>query len=514
MWFPGNLRSTIIEEDYTGTIFFSSGKSFGRKFAERGIIMYVRASVRWNRKKRDRLSSRIRRVAVWICLVGVFSVMGGAAIEVAASIEMDTGMKQQEGLAEKLDTVLIQQQLTPQTPSVSESDGAQEELIKDPDVLLVALDPGHGGMDEGCSSGSVLEKDINLQIALSVRDKLEEMGYQVMMTREDDTYIALEERVNMANGNDADIYISIHQNSYESAQISGMETWYCGQNTAMESRRLAQLVHQKALSAAGASQRQLRGDADFYVTGNTSMPSCLIETGFLSNAEERELLSGPEYQEQLAGGIAEGIDLFFHPKTMYLTFDDGPSAENTSAVLDILKDRGIKAAFFVVGENVRKNPEVAKRIVDEGHTIGIHCNSHDYNEIYASVDSYLEDFQAAFDAVYEVTGVEPELFRFPGGSINAYNKEVYKEIIEEMTARGFVYVDWNASLEDAVKKSDPEELIDNARESTLGRRKVVLLAHDIVYNTVQCLEKLLDSFPEYRMEPLTKEVTPIQFKGN
>lgn len=204
--------------------------------------------------------------------------------------------------------------------------------------------------------------------------------------------------------------------------------------------------------------------------------------------------------------------MYFHPKTMYLTFDDGPSAENTSAVLDILREKGIKATFFVVGENVRKNPAVAKRIVEEGHTIGIHCNEHDYKKIYASVDSYLEDFQKAYDAVYEVTGAEPELFRFPGGSINAYNKKVYEDIIEEMTSRGFVYVDWNASLEDAVKKSEPEELIANARESTLGRRRVVLLAHDIVHSTALCLEELLDAFPEYKMEVLTAEEAPIQFK--
>ena len=121
--------------------------------------------------------------------------------------------------------------------------------------------------------------------------------------------------------------------------------------------------------------------------------------------------------------------------------------------------------------------DVYKRQVEEGHTIGIHCNEHDYGKIYASVDSYLEDFQKAYDTVYEVTGVEPVLFRFPGGSINAYNKKVYEDIIEEMTAGGFVYFDWNASLEDAVSKSEPEELIANARESTLGRLSLIHISN-------------------------------------
>ena len=90
-----------------------------------------------------------------------------------------------------------------------------------------------------------------------------------------------------------------------------------------------------------AEARELREDAEFTVTGQTFVPSCLIETGFLSNPRERERLTDPQYQEKLAEGIAKGIDLYFNPKTMYLTFDDGPSAENTSAVLDVLGKPGI-----------------------------------------------------------------------------------------------------------------------------------------------------------------------------
>ena len=113
--------------------------------------------------------------------------------------------------------------------------------------------------------------------------------------------------------------------------------------------------------------------------------------------------------------------------------------------------------------------------------------------------------------MYEVTGVEAKLFRFPGGSLNSYNKDVYEDIIAEMTDRGFIYFDWNGSLEDAVSKSTPEQLVENAVESTLGRKKGVMLAHDSVYNTSLCLENLIDILPEYKMEPLTEEVTPIRF---
>ena len=103
------------------------------------------------------------------------------------------------------------------------------------------------------------------------------------------------------------------------------------------------------------------------------------------------------------------------------------------------------------------------------------------------------------------------MFRFPGGSINSYNKEVYTKIIEEMTSRGYVYYDWNASLEDAASSVAPEKLLANGVETTKGRKKVILLAHDVIYDTGTILEELLDKFPEYEMLPLSEEVEPIQF---
>lgn len=387
------------------------------------------------------------------------------------------------------------------------------EVETEDDSILIAIDPGHGGEDEGCAREDVYEKDINLQLALALKEKLEQMEYEVLLTREEDTAISLEERVVLANEANADIYVSIHQNACEEAQsdVSGIETWYSTTKNDEESRRLAQLIHNDVILYTDKRDRGIRSEEKLYVIRETDMPSCLIETGFLSNVEDRQALTEEAFRERIVEGIASGIELYFHPKTMYLTFDDGPSPENTDKILDILKEKNIKATFFVVGENVRKNPEVAKRIAEEGHTIGIHCNWHDYKTLYESVDSYVADFDKAYQAVYEITGVEAKIFRFPGGSINAYNKNVYQDIIDEMEKRGFVYYDWNAGLEDAVSKSTPDELIQNAKESTLGRKKVVLLAHDTVDNTVLCLEELIEQFPEYKMEPLAVEVTPIQF---
>lgn len=403
---------------------------------------------------------------------------------------------------------------------LSGSEALQKQFILNTDGLietseeeepLIVIDPGHGGMDEGCMVSEVKEKEVNLQIALLVKEKLEEKGMRVTLTREKDTYLTKEERADFANQVKADAFVSIHQNTFEDAEICGIETWYDGAGTKRDNQRFAQLVHEQTIKTTGATARELRGDADFYVTSNTNMPACLIETGFLSGKKEKKSLTDAEYQNKLAEGIAEGIYLYFYPKTMYLTFDDGPSAECTDMVLNILRERNIKATFFLIGEYVEKYPETAKRIVDEGHTIGIHCYRHDYDVLYQSVDSYLEDFQKAYDVIEATTGVKTRLFRFPGGSVNAYNKAVCEEIIEEMTDRGFIYYDWNASLQDAAADTTPEELLMNAKESTLGRKKVIMLAHDRVYNTALCLDRLITQFPEYKMEVLSPEVEPIKF---
>lgn len=386
-----------------------------------------------------------------------------------------------------------------------------EAVIEENAIPVVFIDAGHGGADGGCVRKDIQEKTINLAIAKLVQTQLETLGYKVIMARSDDTYITKEDRVLMANASHADVYVSIHQNAADDTDINGMEVWYDGTDESRDNKRLAQLIKQQMTASTEVVERELRGDADFHVTGNTTMPCCLIETGFLSNTDERNKLATAEYQEEIAKGIVQGIDYYFHPKTMYLTFDDGPSEENTIRVLDILKERNIKATFFLIGENVEKYPEIAQRIVAEGHTIGIHCNSHDYEVIYASADSFIEDFEKAQRTVYEVTGVDTKLFRFPGGSINVYNDAVRDEIIEKMTEKGYIFYDWNASLDDAVNETTPEKLVANGVDTTLGRNKVILLAHDVVYDTGICLNDLLDSLPEYEMCPLEEDVEPIQF---
>lgn len=467
-------------------------------------------------KRRYRKGTKVRRKKIWELCVIITLFVGITSIF--------TFMAQIVWAAPLNHTMVSEIQKKDEIPEESGENGVngsvsgnkipgKENVSEKPQVPLIVIDAGHGGEDSGCMEGGISEKDINLQIALLAKSKLEEKGFQVMMTRSEDEYLEKEERVELANSHQADAYISIHQNTYEGSDksVCGIETWYDGTDSARDSGRLAILVHQETIKSTGAMERELLNQADFCVTGKTLMPSCLIETGFLSNPQECSLLSTGEYQEKIAEGIAEGVDLYFNPRTMYLTFDDGPSKECTDKVLDVLKEKNVKATFFLIGEYVEKYPEVARRIAAEGHTIGIHCYQHDYGVLYESKESYLEDFQKAYDTIYEVTGVEAKLFRFPGGSVNAYNEDVRNDIIEEMTNRGFIYFDWNAGLEDAAKNYEPQQLIENARSTTLGRKRIVMLAHDRVLNTALCLGDLIDQFPEYRMEPLTNDTEPIQF---
>lgn len=292
-----------------------------------------------NRKrKKRRMWKRIFAGILTVALIGTSIVLTDRllSVKVFAAPEQETEFLQTVVLSTFAEEIVSENLLSSKQEIIEEKSG----------VPVVILDPGHGGEDEGCARDGVREKDINLSIAKLVRDKLEALGYQVLMVRDMDTYISKEDRVIYANQSQGDIYVSIHQNASDDISVSGMEIWYEGEDGSRDNERLAQLIQQQILENTGAAERELRGNADFHVTGKTTMPACLIETGFLSNAEERKNLTTGEYQEKIAEGIAQGIELYFHPKTMYLTFDDGPSEENTNRVLDILQKRNIKATFF------------------------------------------------------------------------------------------------------------------------------------------------------------------------
>jgi len=164
--------------------------------------------------------------------------------------------------------------------------------------------------------------------------------------------------------------------------------------------------------------------------------------------------------------------------TIYLTFDDGPS-ERTDEILKVLAEKNVKATFFVVGQSDPANLARMRKIVEAGHTIGMHSFSHSYAEVYTSVESFLDEFHRNFVQIQEATGVTPTVFRFPGGSINGYDGGFYQEVLSEMIRRGFVPFDWNISSEDAVgSQKTAQAIVDQVVSSAEGKVRGFVLFHD------------------------------------
>lgn len=201
-------------------------------------------------------------------------------------------------------------------------------------------------------------------------------------------------------------------------------------------------------------------------------------------------------------------------KIVYLTFDDGPSAQ-TVKILDILDEAKVKATFFVVYKDDEFSNSVYREIVNRGHTIGVHSASHDYSKIYESVDSYLEDFYKMYKHIYEVTGERVELFRFPGGSINAYNQSIYEPIIAEMIRRGFTFHDWNIASGDASTKATEASIYSSTVDNVKKKTKSVVLMHDSSNrdDTVAALPKIIEDIKKegYSFDRLDATIAPFLF---
>ena len=199
---------------------------------------------------------------------------------------------------------------------------------------------------------------------------------------------------------------------------------------------------------------------------------------------------------------------------IYLTFDDGPS-ENTAQILDILKEYDIKATFFVVGKEGEEYEQLYKRIVDEGHTLGMHSYSHQYSSVYNSLDTFKEDFHNIQDLLYNVTGYKPMIYRFPGGSNNKVSNTDVKELIEFLKSEGVEYYDWNASNGDAASKEyTVQELINNVVTSISDdKNQSIVLMHDTNTKgkTVEALGPVIDKLKEMGLSilPIGSDTEPI-----
>lgn len=194
-------------------------------------------------------------------------------------------------------------------------------------------------------------------------------------------------------------------------------------------------------------------------------------------------------------------------KTVYLTFDDGPS-DRTAEILDILDKYHVKATFFVTYQD-EKYDYLIKRMYEEGHTVGLHTASHNYREVYASEEAYFADLKRIQDKVYNLTGYRSVIIRFPGGSSNTvsrFNPGIMTRLTQAVTERGFYYHDWNVDSEDAAGANE-ERQMNNVRNYSPKYDTINLLMHDAPSKraTVNSLEEKIKYYLEngYAIEPLT-----------
>ena len=178
--------------------------------------------------------------------------------------------------------------------------------VQNPGIQKIVLDPGHGGSDVGAIRGDITEKAITLDVSKRVQNILEKKGYKVEMTRDTDKTVSLQDRVAFSEERHPDIFVSIHVNSSEKPEITGIETHYYRQ----ESMSLAQTVHASLASNIKSKNRGLF-KSKFYVINHTTAPAILVEIGFISNAEERAELVSDKRKQATAKAIAEGVENYF-----------------------------------------------------------------------------------------------------------------------------------------------------------------------------------------------------------
>lgn len=207
-------------------------------------------------------------------------------------------------------------------------------------------------------------------------------------------------------------------------------------------------------------------------------------------------------------------------KVVYLTFDDGPSKEATLEILEILKNYDIKATFFIQGRNAVRFPEVLKTLYEAGHAIGNHSYSHNYTLIYGSEDAFWEDFNKCQETIQSIIGIEPTLFRFPGGSITASNLNgatFVSSIHTVMVGNDMQYFDWNIDCGDAASGYASAKTIKaNAFAQIDSKKNAIVLLHDTdaKASTIEALPSIIEHYLSlgYRFDVLSANGFTSQFK--
>lgn len=250
------------------------------------------------------------------------------------------------------------------------------------------------------------------------------------------------------------------------------------------------------------------GMLNSYIMGGTGREVFFSgESGDLPG-EDSEYVNGSEVSADNSGGRKE------EKKVAFLTFDDGPSV-NTEKIIDILKEEGACATFFLIGEQITdEEMPVLKKLIENGNEIGIHTYSHN-EDIYSSKMAFLKDFGMASDAISDKLGIAPKIYRFPWGSTSKYVKPLKKELVQRLAQCGYQYEDWNVSAEDSVGRPDSGTIIANIRKDFAKYDEPVILMHDSQINgeTVKALPQIIRMIRDegYSFGILSERSGPMQY---
>ena len=238
------------------------------------------------------------------------------------------------------------------------------------------------------------------------------------------------------------------------------------------------------------SKVQVEGNVDNSIVGEYDLTYKVSDKAGNEGEAKRKV--------RVSNGDANGV--------VYLTFDDGPNEGTTNVILDILKEEGVEATFFVTS----KGPDdLIVREFNEGHTVALHTSSHDYATVYASDEAFFNDLNTVSERVERLTGIKSKFIRFPGGSSNTisrrYSQGIMSRLTQEVQNRGYKYYDWNISSGDAGNTTDPNQVYLNVTQNLRKDRVNMVLMHDIKPYTRDALRNIIRYGKEngYTFEKIT-----------
>ena len=265
-------------------------------------------------------------------------------------------------------------------------------------------------------------------------------------------------------------------------------------------------LYKVKLIAEKKAQAQQQADAYYNQIQNNNQIQAQKENTTVPNIEDREHVKKtlmPVYSENAKKEMKNIYKS--NAKVAFLTFDDGPSQAVTPLILDLLKEENIKATFFVLGSNVKKNPDIVKRAYLEGHYIANHGYSHNYAKLYSDSENVLKEYNKAEKEIQKAIGnseYSSHLFRFPGGYYGGKYANVKKEAGKKLNENDISYIDWNVLTGDAEGANTKEKILKNIKKYTRDKGTIVVLMHDAA-SKILTYETLKDVIDYLRSEGYT-----------